>query len=300
MRKMTTSPISHVGFSDESSWSSGRYRSIGLVTSPLEELGNLNDRLCTLLSESNIREFKWNDLRGAKQRFAAEKMCAFAVMMASEGRLRVDVLTWDTQDERHEVRQRDDMQNFVRMYYHLFRNVLRKRWPYNSVWALYPDEHTVIDWENLEEILEHVSAALDSNASLNHQGNAFNLKHEFNLEYIQQVDSTKVRLIQLADLFAGMASFSRSKFCEYRSWSELDSGQPQLFRLPEDPVTSSAASVDRFRILKFLDELCKDRKLGVSLHSDRGLKTYDPNNPINFWVYIPQHLDDKAPQKRNV
>ena len=28
-----------------------------------------------------------------------------------------------------------------------------------------------------------------------------------------------------------------------------------------------------------------------------GLRTYRPDSLINFWFYVPQHLNDKAPKK---
>ena len=28
-----------------------------------------------------------------------------------------------------------------------------------------------------------------------------------------------------------------------------------------------------------------------------GLRTYRPDSPMNFWLYVPQHLNDKAPKK---
>jgi hypothetical protein len=33
---------------------------------------------------------------------------------------------------------------------------------------------------------------------------------------------------------------------------------------------------------------------GVGLNNSRGLKTWKPENPINFWFYEPQHEDDTA------
>jgi len=43
---------------------------------------------------------------------------------------------------------------------------------------------------------------------------------------------------------------------------------------------------------------CKSKKLGVSLKTHRGLRTLNPESPINFWWYEPQHDADRAPTKR--
>lgn len=120
--------VTHVGFSDESNWNTGRFRSLGLVTAPLEYLDGLARELRHLLEESDMAEFKWKKLDGAKERFTAQKMCKFTVDKACAMQLRVDVLVWDIQDSRHSVHGRDDIANLQRMYYHLFRNVLRARW----------------------------------------------------------------------------------------------------------------------------------------------------------------------------
>ena len=298
MNTTNTRQLTHVGFSDESHWRTGRYRSVSLVTLPLQEFDSITERLRIILDEFNVREFKWEDLRDYRRRSAAKKMLDIAVSMACAAKLRVDVLIWDTYDERHDVVQRDDTQNLARMYYHLFRNVLRKRWPDNSVWLLYPDEHTAIDWNNLEGILGHVAKSIEPDLPmLGSRGFSINIRYEFNLEDIRQVDSGEYPLLQLADLFAGLAVFSRDKYCEFKIWCDNNPLHPTMLPLSETPVKSSRPSVERFRVLRTFDILCKSKSLGVSLRSKRGLHTFDPGNRINFWPYTPQHEHDRAPQK---
>ena len=158
---MEVSSATHVCFSDESNWNHGRYRSLGMVSLRVDDLDFLETELASLLRNSNVREFKWTKLQGAKYQFAAEKMCDFAIKYASLTRLRVDVLMWDTEDSRHKVMGRDDTRNLNIMYYHLFRNVFRMRWPDDSVWKLYPDEHTSLDWKTLQECLDNVGTQID-------------------------------------------------------------------------------------------------------------------------------------------
>ena len=98
-----SSTITHVGFADESYWNSGRFRSLGMVTLSLDYLDALNSEARRLLDESSVQEFKWKKIDGAKERFAAEKLCRFAVDKASAGQLRVDVLIWDIEDSRHKI-----------------------------------------------------------------------------------------------------------------------------------------------------------------------------------------------------
>ena len=84
---MTAGRITHLGFSDESNWNTGRFRSLGLVTMPIDQIDAAETELCRLLEESQVSEFKWKKLDGAKERFAAVKLCEFAVAKASAGRL---------------------------------------------------------------------------------------------------------------------------------------------------------------------------------------------------------------------
>lgn len=295
---MMETGITHVGFSDESNWNKGRFRSLGLVTAPVEALDDLNQRLTQLLDESGVSEFKWKKLRGAKERFAAQKMCDLAVDLAPSGWPRVDVLIWDIQDSRHDIPARDDIANLQRIYYHLFRNVLRSRWPHSAVWRLHPDEHTAMDWNTVQDCLENVADRLEIERSVFTKGQfRIRLRREFGLEEIRSVSSHEQPLLQLADLFAGMAVFSRDQFDAYQEWLAAKDPQSRLFDDRNEAPDASRSSRERFLVLQHLDDACKRRKLGVSLKSKRGLWTPKPENPLNFWMYEPQHPADRAPQK---
>lgn len=52
--------------------------------------------------------------------------------------------------------------------------------------------------------------------------------------------------------------------------------------------------IGQFRIF---NSLCKQQRSAVSLKSNRGLWTPNPVNPLNFWMYEPQHPEDRAPTK---
>lgn len=290
--------VSHVGFSDESHWNTGRFRSLGLVTTSVGCLNTLELELRSLLNESGVSEFKWKHLDGAKERFAAEKLCKFAVVRACSAQLRVDVLSWDIEDSRHKVEKRDDTANLQRMYYHLFRNVLQRRWPDNAVWRLHPDEHTAMEWDTVQDYLENVSASAEIEHSLFTGGRfRFRLRQEFAIEEIQPLSSTDHPLIQLADLFAGLAVFSRQNYEEYEQWETNKAPQMCFFDDDKSMPNPSRSSQERLPLLSKFDKLCKERRLGVSLRTKRGLWTPQPEDPLNFWVYEPQRQEDKAPQR---
>lgn len=295
---MNQARVTHVGFSDESNWNKGRFRSLGLVTCALSSLKDLEAELSALLRESNVSEFKWKKLDGAKERFAADKMCEFAVHHACSGKLRVDVLIWDIQDSRHNIPERDDIANLQRIYYHLFRNVLRARWPNNAVWRLHPDEHTALDWETVQDCLENVAERVQvASPDLIEQSFRLSLRRDFGLEEIRPVSSRDHPLLQLADLFAGMAVFSRNKFRDYQRWRCATDQQTILFEDDEGKVNPTRSMKERFLVLQKFDLLCKQRKIGVSLRTKQGLWTPKPENPLNFWLYEPQYPGDKAPRR---
>lgn len=290
--------ITHIGFADESNWNKGRFRSLGLVTAPIEYVQTLEDDIRRLLVDSGICEFKWKHLRGAKERFAAEELSKFTIEKACGGQLRVDVLIWDIEDSRHKIPKRDDVANLQRMYYHLFRNVLRTRWPAGSIWRLHPHEHTAIDWNEVEDYLDKTSVTVEIERSLFTGGRfRFRLKQEFGIEEIKPVTSRDHPLLQLADLFAGLAAFSHEKFDEYQLWLQSISPQASLFDEGGVLVNLSRSSRERFQVLKMFNDLCKQRKLHVSLETWKGLRTLNPDKPLNFWLYKSQHPDDKAPTR---
>lgn len=285
----------HVAYGDESLYNIGRYRSIGVVSLPMSVDACVTDTLRTLLVESGLREFKFQNLRQARERFAALRMVDLTIEQALCGGLRLDVLTWDTQDSRHRIKGRDDIGNLQRMYYHLLKNGLQ-RWSGSTSWAFRPDENSAMDWETVRDYVD--GAGLSAQVTRQEAGLfRLRLNQDFRVVHVQEVDSRELPVCQLADLFAGLSTFSRDKFRTYCWWEQCRYGQAPL--LPDaEPPRLSNSDQERCAVLGHFDRGCKQHKLGVSLKSKRGLWTPDPSNPINFWFYEPQHREDKAPTTR--
>ncbi len=292
---MTTSPskssgqLSHIGYLDDSRYNVGRYRSIALVTLAIKDYHHLVNLLKTQIEESEIREFKWERLKNAKYRFGAIKMINFAVKYVCSHLLRIDVVIWDIEDRRHKVIGRDDLENLQRMYYHLLNVVLSRRWPYGSVWKICPDENSAIPWERLKTSLQHTGGKPPSQIRLI-TGEKKLDQTKYSIQQLIQVKSHEEPLLQLADLFAGISIFSREKFEQY----QVSTGQQTMLE-NHDEFHSSNADVERFTVLCHLIQLCRSKSLEVQFQSARGLKTPNPNNPLNFWWYTPQSAKDKAP-----
>jgi hypothetical protein len=119
---------------------------------------------------------------------------------------------------------------------------------------------------------------------------------EFDIEEIQPVTENDPILITVADIFAGLAVFSRGKFKEFESWTSKS--QTHLFKDEEAGSNSSNRDKERFQVLYYFNSICKKLKLGVSLKSTQGLQTKNPANPLNFWPYYPQSPEDIAPKRR--
>lgn len=289
----------HVAYSDESYQTGSRYRSIAVITLNAASEKTITLSFGEILQNSGVREFKWERLRQARERFAALKMLDKAIELAAQQRLRIDTLIWDTYDHRHQVPARDDVANLQRMYYHLFKNVLQRRWPKGSTWRLCPDENTALDWATIQDYLDTAGAGFRVDGDLFSGGFRLRLQRDFSVLQISEACSAETPLCQLADLFAGLGAFSYSAYDRYESWLSTQSGQiPLGSGMGRSSPEPSKSDQERFAIIKHLDNECKKRRMCVGLASSRGFKTYDPRQPINFWLYEPQHPDDKAPVRR--
>jgi len=267
----------HAAYSDEAQYNFGRYRGLGLVTLPIAEAAPLSDELRGLLAESGMSELKWEKIRSGRGRLAAAKLLAWAVERALAGRLRIDTLTWDV-EENPQRGQAGYVGRHVRrlqqMYAYLLTTTLAHRWePTDSqrsgqpseapYWRVYPDEQDALDWPAIAASAPHIERIIPS------------VSHE-------------EPLIQLADVFVGMAVFSRASFDTYEQWlagASAHEDEPES----EDgaPERISGSLRQRLLILDAWYTLAKARSLGVSLRSQRGLKTYQPDAPITFAWYSP-------------
>lgn len=283
--------ITHCGFSDESAH--GKYESIGLVTFPSQYLDNLQlvfTSICDKHGFHDLKKVKWQKLKSTEVRNCIIDLMDLTIKCASMNKIRVDVLIWDNHDSRHNIQRRDDAKNLAIMYYHLLIDMLIKRWPEGSVWELFPDRNNEINWDTLLEILQ--SKGLVTTLDLDQDGNiTINLLEKYKINIIPST-TTVNPLIQLADIFAGMASYSRENFEKWKEWGLKN--QSRLVKI-EDEIELTRRDKERCRVIDAFNNACKEKKLGVSLNKSKGFKTYQPSNPINFWLYTPQHEEDTAP-----
>lgn len=278
-------------FSDESYISASRYRSIGVFSFPCSRANRIESRISAILESSDVKEFKWKKLQNAKYKFCAIKLIDFIIENIYPLNIRVDILIWDTYDKRHKVIGRDDRANYERMFFHLLRNTLKKRGQ-NARWNIYPDEKMEVDWITTKQCLEYKGSESEYVESL--FGGFFSDPY-YTIDILEEVKSHENPCCQVADLFAGIAVFSKTHYEQYIDWESTCGINLRLFS--EENNAYSNRERFRFEVMQHLNSLCKAKRLGVSLKTNKCFSTLSPSNPINFWHYKPQHESDKAPTK---
>lgn len=283
--------MEYVVTSDESRYTAARFRAIGAISGPGAHVAQWELALRDALASSGVDELKWRKLTSAKGRLCALKFLAvlFGDILPGEGR--VDVVIWDTHDERHEVIRRDDTANYERMFFHLHCHLMGQR-ENGSIWHLRPDEQSAIDWNTLQHCLvargrwpDRLEPALWAPDWSTRR---------FRVRSLTAVRSVEEPLCQLADLFAGMAPYTRTKARLMKQMLGEQRGQRTLLSDPE-AATVSSSDRERFPVILELWNRCKERALGVSFATNGYLQTKKPSAPINFWHYRPQHERDRAP-----
>lgn len=284
-----------IAYSDESYSTAERYRSIATFSFRTDSHKEVRGELNRILNSSNVSEFKWHHLKDAKHRFCALKFIEAVIGFLIKHDARIDVLVWDTHDSRHRVPGRDDTANFERMFFHLHSQTLKRR-PRNATWKIYPDRRLEIDWETVALCLQAVGKRMEviELPLLN----SFFADSYYQIQEFSEVKSHEHPCCQVADLFAGLAVFSKTHYEPFKEWTKKKSTNLGLFQ--ENDQVMSNREVNRFEVLKYLNECCKSKRLGVSLDTFGCLCTPNPQYPINFWHYEPQHDQDKAPSKKGI
>jgi len=259
---------------------------------PAPEAVAINLELKTQLLESGVGEFKWKKVKGARDRFAARKLIDTCVIHAKAGRLRVDILIWDTQDSRCRLPGRDDAANLRNMYVQLFKNVMRKRWPMSSTWQIYMDQNSTLDLDHTRAILSNTDRF--NQKKLNLLGNDWiSERQHFRIMDIAEAPSEEIPLIQAVDLFVGMGVFSYQHHGTFVKWDAQNSSQLPL--IPQEEHTFTSKESEHCATLRYF--INQSNEFGIS--NTAGLSTFNPDSRVNFWFYRSQRIDDKAPRRKH-
>lgn len=260
-------PIDGYTFVDESKQNEGRYGAVCAVSVSAAHRGAIERELRESLGK--LSEFKFNKMSDGDYKRAALRMLDVALTHAKQGHLKIDALSWDRHDSRHDVQGRDDYANLGRMLHHRLVYVLLK-WPELSSWHLSFDRQDQID---SRMIAKTVNAAVRRKIQDGLTG-VFATYPE--ILYVTQVDSVDSVFVQLADLFAGLAMYLRElNPRDYKSGSRSKRHRAEVI----DALVGWLAS---HTVPHFIE--------GQGLIVER-LAT------VNFWPYRPQGDYDRAPTK---
>ncbi len=239
----------YFAYTDETRYNVGRVRGLGMLSMRAADAAALSAEARRILDASTVQEGKWERVRSARTSFAAAKLLEWATERAIAGMLRVDTLTWDVEDDRAAERDLPHLRRLHRMYARLLGQILPRRWPPDARFQVLPDEQQALRWERIIATMPHIESVAPSR-------------------------SDAEPLIQVADLFVGLAAYSRDAYDTYERWLSA----------PSETRRALSAS-DRYRC-QLLDDFftfCKLRNLHVSLRTNRGLRTYDARRPLCFW-----------------
>jgi len=283
-------------FSDESCWdATNMFTSIAVVSGSKADTFELNGSLLKVLGGK--RDFKFKSIKSVRDKSIAKKMIDLSLKYIRDNRLKVSVIIWDKDDSRHRVHNRCDIKNMIIMYYRILNSNI-KNWSHDADWAFYPDQHSAVDWSNIIYFLRR-KPVNDNTINSRNLFNFYSKSIYPNFRNCRELNSADYAVIQLADLYAGVATTSRRDSEPYSKWLadyNLKSNNT-LFPTEIDVSDISKSKLVKFEVLKYFYDQCKRYKMGMNYSENSYFKTKDPRNSLNFWHYTPQSKHDKAPTK---
>ena len=277
-------------YSDESGINDeDRYTSVSIVSGEKAILNCLRDRLNEEINDKRVKEVKFVEITGYKRQVTKTARTFIKIAIndfASSKGIRIDTMTMDKQYLLAVFPNYDTEQKLEHMYYCLLSHIGRQ-WN-NEQWNLYPDVNSKINWNKITTFLNRTRLRKDKDEKpllieLILQDNPL-----FRFGEVKQLCSLQEPLIQLTDLFAGLARFSHEQNVDCSRWAvSQDNGWQRRMKLRVDGkiIVVSQTNGCRYKIIGELYNLCHKHRLGVSIKTKKHLNTWRPKNPINFWDY---------------
>lgn len=282
-------------FSDESGIAGNeRYRAIGTVSGHLQDMRTLHKQLGEMLEKYKKSDVKFKKLKGdSKLTKISKEFVSLGLKKCYEGIIRINVMVWDTQDSRHSIQGRDDVENFKRMYYHALKVTMRQ-WDNQLKWEFYPDENTAINWREIADYLSRTNLSRDNKVEQTLFGDLINLAFA-KIHSPTDSSSPKYHNIQLADLFAGIVRLSHLHGQDLIDWRLVNSPENLLFTPANQDCELSKGQKAKFEVMSHFKDKADFHSLGVNLSKDKYFQTFNKGKNIFLWKYEPQHENDKAP-----
>ncbi len=279
-----------LAYSDESGINENdQYTSIALISGEQKTLDCLSQKLTKILKDERVNEVKFlkvtrhkSPITTAARRFIERTINEFACYK----RVRVDIITRDNRP-LHLNSSDSCKPDLEHLYYCLLSHIIRQ-WR-NTIWNFYPDINSKIDWKEIISFLENTRLYKRNinNPLLIDLILEENPKFQFN--EVKQLPSTKEPLIQLADLFAGIARFSHEEDIKCAQsvirWKSKEQQKLNLNLARDNSIKRSKKC--RYQVISELYNLCRKHRFWVSIRTKKHLWTRKPNSFINFWDYKP-------------
>lgn len=287
-------------YSDESgTHGSERFQAIGAFSGEKQSLVELEKVVVDVQTTYNVSNVSYKNINTSHDTQNAMKEIISAFLGQCDGAsIRLDIITWDTHDRRHDVRFRDDTENLKRMYYHLLAQIIY-HWRVPKLIGFYPDEKTSFDWE--EDVQKFISSARGIAINQYHTQTIGGAIRDRKISFTKdscEVDDDNEPLVQGADLMAGLARKTYSEGDELRRWMKASGGRQQTmsFNKKESPGKNKAA---RFKLMKHFYDVAKKNKFGLSFKENNRFQTnkYHQNKPLNVWKFVHVEGHNKAPTK---
>lgn len=281
----------HYAYSDESCFTtSDDYGTIAILNFKAEIKSSLEEEVLPLIAKIPV-EYKWIKFKNEHYLDISKRIFDVLFKYAEQGCLRIDSIIWETNDIRYPRNQTNSGDKLNILYYIRLRNMFSKRWGKNTRWAIYADKQNQVDWEELKEYLQYYSMTLFEPTIL---GQPYDIqwlkenKAKFSIDNLTPVDSRKEPLIGIADIFAGLAAYSHNNSKTYLNWQQFD---PLLYNPTENqllldfikPATIKSKDIHRCKFLKYVQDRCKENSYHVSIKKKKGLHTFTPKSPFNFF-----------------
>jgi hypothetical protein len=270
---------------------SNRFQSLAFVSGPERVMVEFNKICKRILGDHGVSELKWNEIAaGHKNRAAREAIKEFF----KHKDLKVLVLCWDTQDSRHNVCKRDDIENFHRMIYHGLRR--NADWLGPKEWHWFPDQRTNL---NAEIVATYLNVTRENKLDKTTIPLIDLYRDLHNFKSVRQKCSKVVPVIGVADLFAGVVRESAlSGGAMVKALANLHNQANQsLFADDFSHDLGSKGEKARAEFGAYIHYLGAGGQHGISLRSEGKLITKNNEGRFFFWHYEPQGEYDKAPVK---
>ena len=251
-------------------------------------LNCLRDKLGETLRDKNVEEVKFSEIKGygspitkAAIKFIESIVNDFAIYNS----VRVDTITTDNECLDGNNYDYGNEPELERMYYCVLANVVR-RWGCTK-WGFYPDMNSGVNWSEIVSFLNMTRMQKKVKKPLLIEL-MFGEDEQFKFSEVEELNSVEEPLVQLADLFAGMARFSHEDDVNCAEWLERwrDPRQGEMMTsMGRNKGDIERRKECRYRLIGELYFLCRRHGLYVSIRSENHLKTWRPKSPINFWDY---------------